>query len=71
MDLLERQKNGDIQRILYSGLATFEERCMKKYVNVNMLDHIIDVLKSEEIFVTPFNKLANHIKKEKKKLEKL
>eukprot|EP00092_Neocalanus_flemingeri_P004409 GFUD01004743.1.p1 GENE.GFUD01004743.1~~GFUD01004743.1.p1 ORF type:complete len:248 (+),score=86.68 GFUD01004743.1:268-1011(+) len=69
VDHIERQKNGDIRQIIDAVLTKFEDRCMQKKVNINMLDHLIKILKKEEIFLTPLNKLANKIKEEKKKRE--
>eukprot|EP00092_Neocalanus_flemingeri_P003815 GFUD01004109.1.p1 GENE.GFUD01004109.1~~GFUD01004109.1.p1 ORF type:complete len:247 (+),score=90.30 GFUD01004109.1:1786-2526(+) len=69
VDHIERLKNGDIRQILDIVLTKFEDRCMQRGVNINMLDHLIDILKKEEIFGTPLNMLANKIKKEKQKLE--
>ena len=69
MDHIERQKSGDIRQILDTVLTKFEDRCMQKGVNLNLIDHLIDILKKEEIFLTPLNMLANKIKREKKKIQ--
>ena len=66
---MERTKNGDIRQILDAVLTKFEDRCMQKGVNINMLEHLIDVLKNVDIFQTPLNMTANKIKKEKKVIE--
>ena len=71
MDRIESKHNGDIKLILHTVLTEFEDRCMKRGVNVNMLDHLIHILKKEEIFGTPLNRLASDIKKEKKKIENI
>ena len=69
MDYIERKFNGDIKQILYTVLTKFEDSCIKRRVNVNMLEHLIDIFKKVEIFGTPLNRLANEIKMEKKKIE--
>ena len=69
VDHIERLKNGDIGQILHTVLTKFEDRCMQRGVNINMMDHLIDILRREEIFGTPLNMLANKIKEEKKKIE--
>lgn len=69
VDYVERQQNGDIRLILHTVLTRFEERCMQKGVHINILDHLINILKNQDIFMTPLNRLANDIKKEKKKLQ--
>ena len=69
VDNIERQKNGDIHQIIDAVLTKFEERCMKKEVNINVPKHVIDVLKNVDIFQTPLNMTANKIKKELKKLD--
>ena len=71
VDRIESKHNGDIKLILHTVLTEFEDRCMKRGVNVNMLDHLIHILKKEEIFGTPLNRLASDIKKEKKKIENI
>jgi len=71
VDRIESKHNGDIKQILHTVLTEFEDRCMKRGVNVNMLDHLIHILKKEEIFGTPLNRLASDIKKEKKKIENI
>ena len=63
--------NGDIKQILHTVLTKFEDRCMQRGVNIDMLDHLIDILKKEEIFGKPLTGLANKIKKEKKKIENI
>jgi len=69
VDYIERKFNGDIKQILYTVLTKFEDSCIKRRVNVNMLEHLIDIFKKVEIFGTPLNRLANEIKMEKKKIE--
>ena len=69
IDFIEKEKNGDIQQILNVVLTKFEDRCVAKGVNIDILEHIIDILKNIEIFQTPLNMTANKIKREKKKLK--
>ena len=68
-DHIERQTGGDTLTNIDFVITMFEDRCMKEGVKVNMLDHLVDILKNEEIFTPPFNLLARTIKKEKKKFD--
>jgi len=70
VDRIEREHNGNVERILYAVVTKFEDKCIQNRINVKMIDHIIDVLKSERIFGGSFyKKLASEIKAEQKKLE--
>eukprot|EP00092_Neocalanus_flemingeri_P046720 GFUD01052663.1.p1 GENE.GFUD01052663.1~~GFUD01052663.1.p1 ORF type:complete len:195 (+),score=44.32 GFUD01052663.1:51-635(+) len=66
-DDIEKQMNGDIPLILNTVLSLFEDRCMKFGVKIDLLDHIIDILKRKEIFGTSM--LADKIKKERDMME--
>lgn len=39
----------------------FEERCFQRNVQLRMLEHICDILRSKEIFGIPYNRLAKQI----------
>ena len=66
VDNIERQRNGDIRQIIDVILTIFEDRCIKKGVNINILEHLMDILKNVDIFQTPLKMTANKIKMEKK-----
>ena len=69
MEHIEEQKHSNIDKIIDTVLTNFEYRCMQKGVNIDMLQHLEDILKNEDIFVTPLNMTANKVKKEKKNLQ--
>ena len=69
MDHINEQKNGNVHEIIDTVLTKFEYRCMQKGVNIDMLQHLEDILKNKEIFVTSLNMTANKVKKGKKRLK--
>jgi len=71
VNYFESEENGDIQKILDAVLTKFEDNCIQRGVNIDILEHIIDVLKNVDIFQTPLNMSANKIKRERKKLKSL
>jgi len=71
VNYIESEENGDVQKILDAVLTKFEDNCIQRGVNIDILEHIIDVLKNVDIFQTPLNMSANKIKRERKKLKSL
>jgi len=69
VDFIERKMSGDIMQILDIALTKFEDRCIQNGMNIDILDHLIEVLKNEDIFLTPLLMTAEKIKKEKKIIE--
>ena len=71
VNYIESEENGDVQKILDAVLTKFEDNCIQRGVNIDILEHIIDVLKNVDIFQTPLNMSANKIKRERKKIKSL
>jgi len=69
VDNIERQTNRDIGQIIDALLTRFEDKCIKNGVNINMLEHLIEILKNVDIFQSPLTETANKIKLEKKRLK--
>ena len=50
-------------------LTTFEYRCLKESVNVDLVQHVVDILMDENVFGTPLTMTANKIKKHQEKMK--
>lgn len=68
LDRMERQYDADIRKLLRQAVENFEDNCRRHNVNIDVTDHIIDVLRQEEILDPPYRSLARKIKEAKKGL---
>jgi len=68
VDRMERQNSDDIRKLLRQVVEKFEDNCRRHNVTIDVTDHIIEVLKNEEIFFPPYKSLARKIKEAKKEL---
>ena len=50
-------------------LTVFEYRCVKEAVNVDLLQHVVEILMDKNVFGTPLTMTANKIKKHQEKMK--
>lgn len=68
LNRLERRNCDDTRNTLRQALEQFERNCIKNNVNIDVTDHIIDILLNEEILDLPYKRLARQIKEAKRSL---
>ena len=55
-DRVEREEDGDYQKTVMKCLTKFERNCQRNAVTIDVTQHVIDLLKNEQVFSPPYKK---------------
>ena len=55
-DRIERDQDGDYQKTVMTCLYRFEKNCQINAVSIDVTQHVIDLLKNEQVFSPPYKK---------------
>ena len=56
LDRLERTFAGDRMKIMNCALVDFERNCQRYQVNINIAQHVVEVLKDKDILFPPYTR---------------
>ena len=56
LDRLERTFAGNRTKIMNCALVDFERNCQKYEVNINIAQHVVEVLKDKDILFPPYTR---------------
>ena len=56
LDRLERTFAGNRMKIMNCALVDFERNCQKYEVNINIAQHVVEVLKDKDILFPPYSR---------------
>jgi len=62
-DRIEREEDGDYQKTVMKCLTRFERNCQRNDVTIDVTQHVIDLLKNEQVFSPPYKKIAKELRR--------
>ena len=62
IDSLERRHNFNVRNILREAIEMFERNCQLNFVDINITNHVIEVLKDRNVMFNTYGRLARQLK---------